>query len=223
MWAIDVGCGYATNAAGLRHGIEPAQLYARYNDAEIASLETKDLHHADRDFFSGTKSYPVHVAGIDVANEALTYGVKTELLSAAFSDDLTGARPSPELTHIIAKTAVIMESGVPIFVLPYILDSILSVTTEGNRPWFVTAPPRYTDLSVYREILSIHGYVLQQAHPDSLPHRQFTSTQEMMDVIADQTSLGLDNHLEESKGYIRVELYLARPAADAEVEISFVL
>ncbi len=221
MWAIDVGCGYATNAAGLRHGIDPKDLYARYDDPEIAALETDDLHRSDRDYFTSADTGAAHIAGVDVAHDALMYGIETGLLSAAFSDDLTDGKPSPELTDIIGKTAVVMESGVPIFILPYILDSILSVTTEENRPWLVTAPPRYTDLTIYHEILSKHGYVLQQAHPDSLPHRRFSSDQEMNDVIADQAAMGLDNHLENTEGYIRVELYLARPEADAQSDIAF--
>jgi hypothetical protein len=220
MWAIDVGCGYATNAAGLRHGIDPQGLYVRYADPEIAALEADALHHSDRDYFASTNTGAAHIAGVDIAHDALMYGMGAGLLSAAFSDDLTKGKPSPELTDIIGKTAVVMESGVPIFILPYILESILSVATEENRPWLVTAPPRYTDLTIYHEILNKHGYVLQQAHPDSLPHRQFSSDQEKEDVIADQTAMGLDNHLEDAEGYIRVELYLARPEADAQSDIT---
>lgn len=223
MWAIDIGCGYATNAAGLRHGIEPCDLFARYDDPEIAALDTDGLHHTDRAHFSDVLEKAVHIAGIDTAHNALRYGTQVGLLGAAFSDDLTNAKPSPELTGIIRQTAVVMESGAPIFILPYILDSILSVATEKNRPWLVTAPPRYTDISVYRKILNKHGYVLQQAHPHSLPHRRFSSDQEMQDVIADQAAMGLDNHLEESEGYIRVELFLARPEADSRIDISFEL
>jgi len=223
IWAIDIGCGYATNAAGLRNGIAPQALYSRYRDPTISALDTDALHHEDHRYFSKTIETAVNVAGIDTAHTALTYGVKAGLLKAAFSDDLTQSAPSPELADIVTKTTVIMESGVPIFILPYILDSILSVTNEECKPWLVTAPPRYTDLSVYREILMRHGYVLQHAHPDSLPHRRFFSEQEKADVIAAQTAMGLDNKLEEKDGYVRVELLLARPECDAEAEITFAL
>ncbi len=215
LQVIDIGCGYATNAAGLRHGIEPEELYARYGQTEIRALETEALHSADRDFFSDPDS--VHVTGIDVARQALEYGLKSGLLSAAFSDDLVENAPSDDLQAIINQAAVIMESGVPIFIFPYVLDTILKAHTGPARPWVVTAPPRYTDISVYTLLLENHGYVLERAHGESLPHRRFVSEQEKYSVIEDQQAMGLDTEREETKGYIFVDIYLARPAEDADL------
>lgn len=214
-WVLDVGCGFATNAAGLRHGMPPPDLYARYGDPALANLPPEDLREADRVHFSTQDATPIHIAGLEVAENALNYGREISLLSAGFSEDLTGTAPSADLQAILSRTAVIMESGVPIFIFPYVVDALLSACSPGNRPWIVTAPPRYTDMSIYGDILARHGYVLEQAHPESLPHRRFASETEKRDIIADQAAMGLENSREETEGYILVNLYLARPKSDA--------
>jgi len=218
-WILDVGCGFATNAAGLRHGIDPFDLYARYDDPILTAMETNSLREADREHFSGLETTGDKVAGLEVAQNALNYGVECGLLNAAFREDLTQNPPTDALRDVINQTTVIIESGVPIFIFPYVLDRILTACAPGHRPWIVTAPPRYTDLSIYEAILKKHGYVLEPAHPAPLPHRRFVSDDERRNVIADQSAMGLDNTQEETTGYICVTMFLARPSNEINVTV----
>lgn len=219
-WILDVGCGFATNAAGLRHGIDPSALFARYDDPTFSAMSSNDLHTADREYFAEQETAPHHVAGLEVAENALRYGELTGLLSAGFSEDLTQGPPSERLMEIINQTSVITESGVPIFIFPYVLDTILKAHTARHRPWIVTAPPRYTDMGVYEAMLATHGYVLETVS-EGLPHRRFVSDTEQQSVIADQAAMGLNNDREEAEGYILVNLYLARPESECNEQVVF--
>lgn len=213
-WVLDVGCGFATNAAGLRHGIDASDLFARYDDPALGTLSPDDLIAADKEHFAERSSAAHRIAGLEVATNALRYGQNTGLLNAGFSEDLTQTPPSENLKNMINQTAIIMESGVPIFIFPYVVDAILSSHTADSPPWIVTAPPRYADMTVYETILAKHDYVLETIS-EGLPHRQFVSDAERKNVIEDQAAMGLSNEREEAEGYICVNLYLARHSSEA--------
>lgn len=221
-WTLDIGCGFATNAAGLRHGIDPMDLFARYDSPELSAMAPDELRAADSSYFASTEPLPDKIAGLEIAKNALDYGLETGLLDAGFSEDLTRNDPSDALRAVIDQTTLIMESGVPVFIFPYVIDAILSARTQSQRPWIVTAPPRFAELDIYREVLARHGYALEQASPDPLPHRKFVSEDEKRRITADQTTKGLDNTQEDETGYIHVNLFLARPEPEATTEIALV-
>jgi len=52
---------------------------------------------------------------------------------------------------------------------------------------------------------------------------RFVSDEERQKVIADQADMGLDNTLEDAEGYIRINLFVARPEQDAGSEITLEL
>ncbi len=220
-WVIDVGCGYGVNGAGLLCQMPVHELMDRYCSEDMAAMSSSSVISQDASLFSDRRSKTCRIAGLDVSRASLDYGLRVGLLDAAFDDDLTQIKPSDELARIARNSALIIESGVPIFIAPYVIDALLSATDGTSQPWIITAPPRYTNVAVYNEVLAQHGYVMEQATDTPLPHRCFESTEEGERIIAQQTEMGLDCTIEKESGYIHSNLYLARPQSAKSQPVDF--
>jgi hypothetical protein len=220
-WIIDVGCGYGVNGAGLLYGVPAHELLHRYETPEMMAFPSEDTIEQDAVFFASHARNVCRVAGVDVSRPSLDYGLRVGLLDAAFDDDLIEANPPDDLIHILPSTALIIESGVPIFIAPHVFSALLAVSGADSRPWVITAPPRYTNVSIYEDMLAGHGYTMTRVSDAPLPHRRFNAADESTRIIAQQNDMGMDSTIEAETGYIHVDLYLARPREDAEQSIDF--
>lgn len=215
-WVIDIGCGYGANGAGLLYNVTIQSLLQRYTDRKMDALIADDVIERDTLHFARATRSRYRVAGLDISCNALNYGLSTGLLNVAFHDDLTGTPAPDQLVDILATGPLIVESGVPIYVLPGIFDALLHASGAGIRPWVLTAPPRYANIAEYKNVLTRHRYVVERVSGTPLPHRRFHSREERQRVVEQQAKMGGDTSLEESTGYIHIDLYLARPADDME-------
>ena len=213
-WILDIGCGFAVNAAGLKHRIDPLDLYAYYHRSTFSNQSINSLYASDRHYFNGLKKTSLCIAGIEVASNALNYGLKTGLLDEGFCIDLSKTSPCEKLTSILNQCQVIIESGTPIEVLPYVIDNLLANCTADVKPKIVTAPPCFADISVYKEILKKHDYILEPFSKGNLPHRLFASKQEKANVLRAEQNQGLTINRGKLENYILATLYIGHHRDD---------
>ncbi len=215
-WVVDVGCGYGTNGAGLLYDVSIQSLLRRYANPRMDTVAPDDVIEQDTLYFVLGKRKPYRIAGLDVSRNALDYGLSAGTLDLGFDDDLLSRDVPERLAEIVCSGALILESGVPIYVLPRILDKLLSVSKGGTKPWIISAPPRYTNVSVYSETVEAHGYVMEKVSKVPLPHRRFSSEEEGFRIMSQQEKMGLDVEREQTTGFIYVDLYLSRPREESE-------
>ena len=165
QWVIDIGCGFGVNGAGLLYGVAVQDLLTRYQSEDMRQMSSASVIELDTQYFSEQPRQPCHIAGLDVSRSSLDYVLRVGLLDVAFDDNLMQAPVPDDLIRIVASGALIIESGVPIFVAPHVIDALLDVAGSGPRPWVITAPPRYTNVAVYNEVFERHGYVMEQIAP----------------------------------------------------------
>ena len=220
-WILDVGCGFGVNGAGLLYGVAVQDLLTRYDSDHMRQMSPESVIELDMQYFSEHPRQPCHMAGLDVSRSSLDYGLRTGLLDVAFDDNLMQAPVPDDLIRIVASGALIIESGVPIFIAPHVIDALLAAAGSDSRPWVITAPPRYTNVSGYSDVFEKHGYVMEQVSPDPLPHRQFHSPEEADRIIDQQIAMGIDSTAEKQTGYIYTTLFLARPAGEANKPVDF--
>lgn len=220
-WIIDIGCGYGVNGAGLLYNVPVHDLLERYADEHMAALPSEVVIAQDTAYFSSCDREAICLAGLDVSRASLDYGQRTGLIDMGVEDDLTEVAPPNNLVQIMQSGPLIIESGVPIFIAPHVIHVLLASANVNNRPWVITAPPRYTNVAVYEDVMDRHGYSMAKVSETPLPHRRFVSVEEGERIIRQQVEMGVDSSAEENSGYIHVDLYLARPNEDSEQVLDF--
>ncbi|QIN79872.1 hypothetical protein GBA65_16560 [Rubrobacter marinus] len=216
---VDVCCSYGINAALLKHDLTLDDLYARYGSAEVAGLSCEELIEADAAFYRERRMEGApETVGVDIAPNAVSYGVRSGLLDAGFAENLEEGEPTEDLGRAVAGTDLLTVTGGIGYVSQRTFDKLLDRATdgaEGGAPWVAAFALRWVSYGEISDVLAEHGLVTQKLPGHTFTQRRFTGDEERDYVLGELAGMGVDPAGKEDEGWYHADFYLSRPAEQA--------
>ncbi len=155
------------------------------------------------------------MGGLDVAGNAVRYALAVEAAKVGFTDDLTAAAPGVSLSLFLERCDLVVEAGALGGLLAPAFER-LTAATRAARPWILFCPRPDTDPAPAAAVLEAAGYRVD-ALGAPVGYRKPLSEAERAEVAAAAAARGVDpNAAFDGDGFMRVQMRLARPAAQAD-------
>ena len=223
----DVCCSYGVNAALLKYDVTLDDLYARYGSGELAGLSSEELAEADAAFYrERPKAAAPEVVGVDVARNAVSYGLRSGVLDAGFAENLEENEPTEELRRAVWGTDLLTITGGVGYVSERTFERLLDCITEGPEgrlPWVAVFALRWVSYEDISEVLSSFGLVTEQLAGQTFTQRRFTGPEEREYVLEELAGMGVDTTGKEDTGQYHANFYLSRPVEEARVSTETLL
>lgn len=224
---VDVCCSYGINAALLKYEMALADLYARYGSQELADLSSEELAEVDAAFYrERLRETPFEVVGLDVAQNAVSYGVGSGLLDAGFAENLEENEPTEELRRAVSGADILTITGGVGYVTERTFERLLDSITggpEGRLPWIAVLALRWVSYEAISEVLSEYGLVTERLAGHTFTQRRFLDTTEREYVLEELAAMDVDTAGKEETGWYHADFYLSRPTEDAKVPLEALL
>lgn len=210
---VDVCCSYGINAALLKYDITLDDLYDRYRSEEAARVSSNELAVSDKAFYAARKKEdPPRVVGVDLAENAVAYGVRAGLLDAGFAENLEDEDPSDELERAISRTELLTVTGGIGYISEKTFDRLLGIME--SPPWVASLALRWASYDDIADMLSKYGLATEKLDTHTFIQRRFTDREEREYVIGELEKMGVDTEGKESEGSYHANFYLSRPLED---------
>ena len=225
---VDVCCSYGVTAALLKYELTLDDLYARYLSEELAELSSEELADADSAFYARQRrrETPLKIVGLDVAQNAVSYGQRASLLDAGFAENLEENEPTEALKRAVSGVDLLVMTGCVGYIsgrtLKRLLDSAME-GAEGRVPWVAALALRWASYEGISEALSKYGLVTEKLEGHTFPQRRFEDDEEREYALEELAKAGLDPTGKEDKGWYHSEFYLSRPAEETEIPLEKLL
>ena len=158
---VDVCCSYGVIAALLKHDIVIDDLYTRYRSEELAGLSSEELARADAAFYGERmKEGAPEVVGLDVARNAVSYGLRSGVLDAGFAENLEEDEPTEELRRAVSGTDLLTITGGVGYISESTFERLLGCMAgeDGRLPWIAVFALRWVSYDDISNVLSSFGF-----------------------------------------------------------------
>jgi hypothetical protein len=215
---VDLCCSYGVNAALMKHDLQLDELYDHYCAEDLAGLSSDALAAIDRDFYGNHRrdDAPI-VIGVDSAEPAVAYAERTGLLDAGFAENLEVAIPSADLLAASSDADLITVTGGVGYITERTFDRLMDNTERDTPPWVASLCLRTVSYDPVATSLAGHGLVTEQLEDVTFPQRQFADMDERDTALERLATLGIDPAGRDSEGSYHVDVYVSRPAEEAEM------
>jgi hypothetical protein len=223
---VDVCCSYGVIAALLKHEIVIDDLYARYRSGEVAGLSSEELARADAAFYGERmKEGAPEVVGVDVARNAVSYGLRSGVLDAGFAENLEEEEPTEDLRRAVSGADLLTITGGVGYISERTFERLLESMAgeEGRLPWIAVFALRWVSYDDISEILSSFGYVTEKLAGHTFTQRRFTGAEEREYVLEELAEMDVDTTGREDKGWYHANFYLSRPVEEASIPLEALL
>lgn len=213
---VDVCCSYGINGALLKHDVTLDELYARYESEEAARMTSAEISDSDYDFYRERRLPGApRVIGLDVAGNAVAYGVRSGMLDGGVAENLEEDEASEKLSGLISGVDLITVTGGVGYITGNTFERLLEALPDGRRPWISALALRWVDYGPLAELFSRYGYVTECLEGRTFEQRRFADSGEQEYVCEELSSMGVDPTGKESEGSYHAHFYLSRPASEA--------
>src|SRR5215210_4146439 len=224
---LDICCSYGINAALLKHETTLEELYARYGSKELADLSSEELAKADAALYrERSKEAPPEVVGVDVARNAVSYGLRSGALDAGFAENLEDDEPTEELRRAVSGVDLLTVTGGVGYISERTFERLLDCVTEGPEgriPWLAVFALRWVSYEDISETLSSFGLVTEKLAGHTFTQRRFTDAAEREYVLEELARMGVDTTGKEDMGWYHADFYLSRPVEEAKIPVERLL
>lgn len=224
---VDVCCSYGINAALLKHEITIDDLYTRYNSQELAGLSSEELAESDAEFYGKCRRETTpEVIGVDVARNAVSYGVRAGLLDAGFAENLEESEPTEALGRTVVGTDLLTVTGGIGYISGLTFERLIERMMdgpEGRVPWIASFALRWVSYEDISEALSRYGLVTEKLEGYTFTQRRFTNETEREYVLEELAKMDVDTAGKEDTGWYHANFYLSRPVDEAEIPAEVLL
>jgi SAM-dependent methyltransferase len=218
---VDVCCSYGINAALLKYETTLEEMYARYGSGELADLSSEELAEVDAAFYGARRrEASPEVVGLDVAQNAVAYGLRSGVLDAGFAENLEEDEPTEALGRAVAGAGLLTVTGGIGYVTERTFEQLLERMIEGSEgrmPWVAVFALRWVSYDRISEILSDYGLVTEKLAGRTFTQRRFTDDAEREYVLEELMKMGVDTTDKEDTGWYHASFYLSRPAEEAKI------
>jgi hypothetical protein len=223
---VDVCCSYGVIAALLKHEIAIDDLYARYRSEELAGLSGEELARADAAFYGERmKEGAPEVVGVDVARNAVSYGLRSGVLDAGFAENLEEDEPTENLRRAVSGADLLTITGGVGYISERTFERLLDCIAEedGRLPWIAVFALRWVSYDDISEVLSSFGLVTEKLAGHTFTQRRFTGAEEREYVLEELAEMDVDTTGREDTGWYHANFYLSRPVEEASVPLKALL
>lgn len=148
---VDVCCSYGINAALLKYRVTLDDLYERYGSEELRYLSDEELAAADARYYGGRHRERIpRVVGMDVASNAVSYGIRAGLLDAGAAENLEDEEPSEALRCEVSRADLMIVTGGVGYISGRTFGRLLDCCAGRSAPWvaaFALRWVRYEEIS----------------------------------------------------------------------------
>lgn len=216
---LDVCCSYGINGALLKHEVSLDDLYDRYGSEEAARMTSGELAAEDREFYAERRRPDAprvpRVIGLDVAENAISYGVSASMLDDGAAENLEEHEPSERLRRLVSDVDLITVTGGVGYITGKTFEALLQSLPEGRRPWIAVLALRWVDFGPLAELFTRYGYVTERLEGRTFEQRGFADAEEQEYVCEELSKMGVDPEGKEAEGSYHAYFYLSRPADEA--------
>ncbi len=220
---VDVCCSYGVNAALLKYETSLDELYARYSSEELANLSSEELEEADAAFYrERRREMAPEVVGVDVARNAISYGVRSGVLDAGFAENLEENEPTEALARAVSSADLLTVTGGVGYISERTFERLIDCAVEGSGgrvPWVAAFALRWVSFEQISEVLSGYGLVTEKLDGHTFTQRRFTGDVEREYVLEELAEMDVDSTGKEDTGWYHADFYLARPVNEANVPL----
>src|SRR5918999_784839 len=204
-----------------RRGASLEGMYARYGSAELADLSDEELAEDDAAFYGARRrGASPEVVGLDVAQNAISYGLRSGLLDAGFAENLEEDEPTEALGRAVSGANLLTVTGGIGYVTERTFERLLDRVMEGSggrAPWVAAFALRWVSYERISETLSDYGLVTEKLAGRTFTQRRFTDDAEREYVLEELMKMGVDTTGKEDTGWYHANFYLSRPAEEAKI------
>src|SRR5829696_2512224 len=217
---VDVCCSYGINAALLKYETTLEEMYARYGSGELADLSGEELAEDDAAFYGARRrGASPEVVGLDVAQNAVSYGLRSGILDAGFAENLEEDEPTEALGGAVSGANLLTVTGGIGYVTDRTFERRLRCMAEGSdgrMPWVAAFALRWVSYDRISEVLSDYGLVTEKLAGRTFAQRRFADEAEREYVLEELVKAGVDTNGKEDTGWYHANFYLSRPAKEAK-------
>lgn len=210
---LDVCCSYGIVTALMTTDLRMDDLTTHYVAAQRASLSTDELTTSDRALLrQHRREDAVQTIGIDIADHAVQYAVEVGALDHGAVENLEIDEPSPRLAELLSGVDLITTTGGIGYVTGRTFARLLR-----HAPSTVTVASlclRTYDYTEVQSTLDAHGLVTERAE-GTVRQRRFVGDDEQAWAVRSARERGHDPVGREADGYYHAELFVSRPADQA--------
>ncbi len=211
----DVCCSYGVNAALMNHDLEMADLFDHYADPQMDGRTRAQVLDADLQFFAKRRHEdPVGVVGLDIAGNAVSYGVDAGLLEHGAAVNLEEQAPGRALREALADTDLVTITGGVGYISETTFGRILGAIDAGQQPWVAAFALRWVDYTPVAEVLRASGLVTERVEGELFRQRRFRDDTEREYALRELRERGVDPSGVEDTGFFYANLMVSRPAAE---------
>jgi hypothetical protein len=223
---VDVCCSYGVIAALLKHEIVIDDLYTRYRSEELAGLSSEELALADAAYYEEhVREGAPEVVGLDVARNAVSYGLRSGVLDAGFAENLEEDEPTEDLRRAISGTDLLTITGGVGYISEATFERLLDCMAgeNGRLPWIAVFALRWVSYDDISDVLSSFGLVTEKLAGHTFTQRRFTGAEEREYVLDELADMDVDTTGKEDTGWYHANFYLSRPVEDASIPLEVLL
>jgi hypothetical protein len=163
---------------------------------------------------------------VDVSRNAVSYGVRSDILDAGFAENLEDDEPSEALRRAVSGTDLLTVTGGVGYISERTFGKLLGCMVkgpEGQIPWVAVFVLRWISYEAVSEVLSNFGLVTEKLNGHTFTQRQFADDEERGYVLDKLATMGVDASGKEEEGWHHTDFYLSRPVEEAEVPLETLL
>jgi len=214
---LDLGCSYGVNAALLKHGLSMEELYTHWGQTDFAVAAAEEIAARDKKYFSNLDNpQNIEVIGLDLAENAISFGEEVGLLDDGLAVNLETGSLSVQAGEILSSTDLVTSTGCIGYVTEKTFNNILPAIMAGRTPWVANFVLRMFPFGAIEETLGNCGYVTEKLEGQTFLQRSFASSEEQEQALDQLREQGIDPTREETDGNLVAEFYLSRPKADVD-------
>lgn len=211
---LDLGSSYGMNAALFRFPITIDMLRRRYARREMMALSAAQVREYDRAYYqSWPRVQQERIICADVSRPAVDYACAVGLADECVACDLEQGAPR-DVADKLSDVDMIISTGAVGYVTEKTFDTILKAS--GRTPWVVSFCLRMFDYGDIAERLANDGLVTEKLKSAAFVQRRFHDEDEAQQVLDILAKKGVDPTGLESEGFMVAELFVSRPAEQAE-------
>ncbi len=220
-------CSYGVNAALLKYETSLEEIYARYRSEELADLSSEELAEADAAFYKERRrKMAPEVIGVDVARNAVSYGVRSGVLDAGFAENLEEKEPTEALARAVSRADLLTVTGGVGYISERTFERLIDCAAEGSGgriPWVAAFALRWVSYERISEVLSGYGLVTEKLDGHTFTQRRFTDDTERDYVLEELAGMDVNPTGKEDTGWYHANFYLSRPANEANIPLETLL
>jgi hypothetical protein len=150
-----------------------------------------------------------------VAGHAVDYAVEVGLLDHGIVADLEAGDLPADAARTVGNADLVTVTGGIGYVTERTFERILGCADGDGKPWVAALCLRTVPFDPIAECLADQGLVTEQLDGVTFPQRRFASEAERRYALGELDALGVAPDGREADGAYHVNVFLARPAADA--------